>query len=374
MRNGLLLVAMIVATIAWTTRPTIAQQKLNIAVAEFEPRDVALTEAMAVSDFLRDDLVKMDLFNIVGRSEMKMILAQHKFEMSGCTDRECVIDMGRILHVDKIVSGNLARVGKLYYIVASVIDVQTGKIVFSEREKFDALERLSEIVDKLAVELANRLLGKRVPGIGPPAVALPKEPSLRKSEAGWKKLLLGSVLMVGGLVTMGLSIEDVTNAQLDYNDWDWSKEHETPYGWHADAWGTLKNTGNVPLDNVRVTVQFFDSRGVEIFQEQTFPDKYGLGNFPLDEVDTWNSSMYCFGGCDDEPVRTEITVTYDAAKSKLELHHGIFWPGVGVTLVGCYYCFDWWLQRKKGLIAQLPVKIIPVVRNNFQGIILCKAF
>lgn len=53
-----------------------AQEKLNLAVAEFEARNVSQMDAATISDFLRTELVKSDAFNVVDRSNMQKILAE----------------------------------------------------------------------------------------------------------------------------------------------------------------------------------------------------------------------------------------------------------------------------------------------------------
>jgi len=126
-----------------------AQEKLNLAVAEFEARNVSQMDAVTISDFLRTELVKSGVFNVVERRNMEKILAEQRFQMSGCTTQECAVQMGRILNVQKIVIGSLAKLGIVYHITASITDVETTRVEISERitcvSEFDFPDRVREL-------------------------------------------------------------------------------------------------------------------------------------------------------------------------------------------------------------------------------------
>lgn len=83
--------------------------------------------------------------------------------MTGCTTQECAVKMGKILNVQKIVIGSLAKLVGLYYITANIVDVETGQITLSERVECPAETELISAVEKLSRLLGARMLGKRVP-------------------------------------------------------------------------------------------------------------------------------------------------------------------------------------------------------------------
>lgn len=92
-------------------------------------------DAVTVGDFLRTELVKTGVFNVLDRSNMEKILAEQRFQMTGCTTQECAVKMGRLLNVEKVVVGTLSKLIDAYYVIVNVLDVETGKIEFSEQAK-----------------------------------------------------------------------------------------------------------------------------------------------------------------------------------------------------------------------------------------------
>ena len=104
---------------------------INIAVAEFIGKNVSQADASIVADFLRTELVNTGLFNVMDRNNMDSVLAEQKFQSSGCTEQQCAVEMGKLLNVKQMFVGALSKLLDTYYITANVVDVETGKITAS---------------------------------------------------------------------------------------------------------------------------------------------------------------------------------------------------------------------------------------------------
>ena len=52
-----------------------------------------------------------------------------KFQISGCTSSECMVEVGQILGVQSMVGGSVSKVGNLYSIDLRLIDVETSAIL-----------------------------------------------------------------------------------------------------------------------------------------------------------------------------------------------------------------------------------------------------
>ncbi|GAI47655.1 unnamed protein product, partial [marine sediment metagenome] len=71
-------------------------KKETIAVAEFAGKNVSAMDASVVSDFVRNALVETGKYKVVSRGNMEQILAEQKFQATGCTDQECAVQIGKI--------------------------------------------------------------------------------------------------------------------------------------------------------------------------------------------------------------------------------------------------------------------------------------
>jgi TolB-like protein len=104
--------------------------KLNVAVLTLKNADgVTAGEVEIISDRLCVELFNTGNINIMERSEMKSLLAEQGFQQSGvCTDEKCMVEIGRILGVQRIVAGSIGKVGSLYLVNLRLIDVSTGRV------------------------------------------------------------------------------------------------------------------------------------------------------------------------------------------------------------------------------------------------------
>ncbi|MBU0711757.1 PEGA domain-containing protein, partial [bacterium] len=114
------------------------QQKpeLNIALLEFVSRGLTDTEAAIISDRIRLELKNTGRYNVLEREMMKAILQEQSFQQSGCTDSECLVEVGQLLSVEKMVGGSISKIGNLYVIEARIIDVATGSIDHNVAEDY----------------------------------------------------------------------------------------------------------------------------------------------------------------------------------------------------------------------------------------------
>ena len=61
---------------------------------------------------------------------MQEILKEQGFQISGaCTDEACMVEMGQLLGVERLVSGSIGKLGSMFLVNIRAIDVETAKIV-----------------------------------------------------------------------------------------------------------------------------------------------------------------------------------------------------------------------------------------------------
>ena len=136
------------------------ENKLNIAVAEFEGRNVSAMDATVVSDLLRTGLVNTEKFNVVDRANMQQILAEQKFQITGCTSQECAVQMGKILNIEKILIGSFSKLLNVYSINVRLVDIETGVAVMAETVSFSAVEEMSVKIKELAAKIVDKAVAQ----------------------------------------------------------------------------------------------------------------------------------------------------------------------------------------------------------------------
>ncbi|HBU69069.1 MAG TPA: hypothetical protein DEE98_01655 [Elusimicrobia bacterium] len=129
--------------------------KINLAVSDFEGRNVEAADAASVSDLMRTGFVNTGKFIVVNRGNMQQILQEQSLQASGITSEEYAAKIGKLLNVQKVVVGTVSKLGQNYYINASMVDVETSKIDTSKKIKAESLENLAEKTETLAEILAG---------------------------------------------------------------------------------------------------------------------------------------------------------------------------------------------------------------------------
>ncbi|MBU0711628.1 SUMF1/EgtB/PvdO family nonheme iron enzyme [bacterium] len=118
---------LIIVTLLFS-KTLIPQQMTTLAVLDFEGLGVTEVEAKALTNRLRAILVKTGTYQVVERGKMDAILDEQGFQLSGCTSEECVVEVGQLLGVQKMLAGSISLVGKTYSVEMRIIDVELGRI------------------------------------------------------------------------------------------------------------------------------------------------------------------------------------------------------------------------------------------------------
>ncbi|MBU4445177.1 SUMF1/EgtB/PvdO family nonheme iron enzyme [bacterium] len=120
-----------------------AQQLTTLAVLDFEGLGITESEAKALTNRLRSVLVNTGAYQVVERGKMDAILDEQGFQLSGCTSEECVVEVGQLLGVQKMLAGSISLVGKTYSVEMRIIDIELGKIersaTYDIKEEIDQL-------------------------------------------------------------------------------------------------------------------------------------------------------------------------------------------------------------------------------------------
>jgi len=97
---------------------------LNITVC----KDISVSGASSLSNIINDELIKSSQYIVVDRRNVQVLLEEMKLQLSGVTIQEKIVEVGKILNVQKLVMGNIGKLGQKYIIDLQLIDVKTGKI------------------------------------------------------------------------------------------------------------------------------------------------------------------------------------------------------------------------------------------------------
>ena len=134
-----------------------------VALASINSTGSTVTEgdvAVIVERF-RSELFYTGKVTIMEREEMMEQLREQGFQQSvTCSNTQCLVQMGLVLGVNKIISGSIGRLGGLLIVNFRLIDVQNAKI---EKEISRDIGEGIEGVVKVLPSMAYEIIGMKVP-------------------------------------------------------------------------------------------------------------------------------------------------------------------------------------------------------------------
>ena len=132
-------------------------QKSTVAVLDFENQGISAVEASILANRFRSELVNTGAFMVIERGQMQSILEEVGFQQTGCTSSECLIEVGRILNVQKMIGGTIGKLGDVYTIDLRMINVGTTQILETVSEDQEGeMSELLQIMRELASKFAAR--------------------------------------------------------------------------------------------------------------------------------------------------------------------------------------------------------------------------
>lgn len=173
----------------------------NLAVLAFTGNAGTDAEDLkAVAGRLESELMRTGSFRVVERRNVDAILREQGFQESGaCNTSDCQVEVGQILGVERIVSGELTHMGKLWSLTVRQVDVSTGALVTSH--VLDIQGSLETVLRGGCPQMADILSGRSKPTENRTVLQ-------EKSNNTWMWLAGGAAIATGGVVAAILLSRD----------------------------------------------------------------------------------------------------------------------------------------------------------------------
>lgn len=163
MKKLILLLVFIPLALLGQEEDTNADPKKNVGVMNFNSRGVSEVEAEVFTETFRSVLVESDIFIVLDRNNMSLILGEQSFQQSGCTDASCAVEIGKMLNMHYMIIGNLVKIddGEGYTVFTDLVNVESGTIDRSANIQFESMNEAQDISFKLVENLTGEKVARR---------------------------------------------------------------------------------------------------------------------------------------------------------------------------------------------------------------------
>jgi TolB-like protein len=135
--------------------PVLVQAQIFVAIGDFENRtDFFYLDSWAqkIPEYLSSELSHSPEIVVVDRQRLKSVLDEQKLQATGLTDSSKVLEIGKLLSAEVIITGVLSQLGDDLRIDARITNVSTGRMI---GEKVTA--RSNKFLERMITLLANNL-------------------------------------------------------------------------------------------------------------------------------------------------------------------------------------------------------------------------
>ena len=137
------------------TGTCIAHAQNKAAVMAIDTKGIIL-EPQQVSNLLRIELEKTGAYKVTDKYDQQGILDQKKIDFKTCLSKTCLVEAGKALAVDKVISGSVERFDEKILVTIRIIDVRNPDEEKTQVSEFRNLQ--PEIQQMLSITL-NTILG-----------------------------------------------------------------------------------------------------------------------------------------------------------------------------------------------------------------------
>lgn len=141
---------LVLASICMSMMQATAQQdsKQMIAVMNIDAKGI-IYDASTLAYIVRLEVEKTGKYNIIDKYEMADVFAEKKYNVETCFSRACLVQAGKLINADKVLSGDIANFGEKIIITLRMIDVKSETIERSEAIEYlnvdNELQKMIEI-------------------------------------------------------------------------------------------------------------------------------------------------------------------------------------------------------------------------------------
>ncbi len=159
---SVILLLCFVANIFAKYKPT--NSKSNVVVLDFKlltKGSLSLDQVSVLSSKFRSAIIKTNKFKVLDRDNVNEILIENNFSLqdfASCSGGQCAIELGKLVSAEKIIFGDIGKLGETYSITVKIISAETGavedKATVSEKHR-GSIDGLIDISGIMAQKLAG---------------------------------------------------------------------------------------------------------------------------------------------------------------------------------------------------------------------------
>jgi hypothetical protein len=134
-------------------------KNLKVIVSDFDS-SYSLSDGKTIAELFSVELVNRRVMTILDRSKIQSLLDEQKLQLTGITDEKKLIEIGKLLGANKIITGSILKMGENYFITVKGIDVFSGSVEISDKVSSQSINGLINSLPVLTTSFIYKALKK----------------------------------------------------------------------------------------------------------------------------------------------------------------------------------------------------------------------
>jgi formylglycine-generating enzyme len=120
--------------------------------------------AATFSSLLNHELTQSPQLIVIKESLLGEVMKRQAMNISdACDDTVCQVEIGKLVQAQKMITGELSKMGSIFYLTLDVVDVRSGALEWSGKEKCSCSEDQLELLVAAAGAKIRNHFGEQVP-------------------------------------------------------------------------------------------------------------------------------------------------------------------------------------------------------------------
>jgi len=121
MKKSSIIISVCLWSLAW------GQQTLSLL--PFEGTNVTPALLKASYNKLETSLIESNRFKVIEKEKRDQILREQKEQLSGCFEDSCIVEIGKLLGANFLLTGNMIGLNELFQVNIKIIDIEKGVVI-----------------------------------------------------------------------------------------------------------------------------------------------------------------------------------------------------------------------------------------------------
>ncbi len=132
-----------------------SNDKPVLTVLDFRINSISESDMKSITSFLSASLHDAGEYTVIDTAQRDTILDELAFSNSGCTDESCMLEIGKLLSAQFIVTGDIALLGGRYIFSAKMIETETSATIHTAKNIYTDLGELIDDMPNFAARLSG---------------------------------------------------------------------------------------------------------------------------------------------------------------------------------------------------------------------------